>query len=104
MKDNKESINEIHQLIEGIVEEEKKVNDNRKNQNLNIFIIALTLIQALSIFYTLFNDLPEKSPYLFELFLSINLLIIFISFIWFIRFKFPTSEPNNLNQNNHDNT
>ena len=104
MKDNKESINEIHQLIEGIVEEEKKVNDNRKNQNLNIFIIALTLIQALSIFYTLFNDLPEKSPYLFELFLSINLLIIFISFIWFIRFNFPTSEPNNLNQNNHDNT
>ena len=104
MKDNKESINEIHQLIEGIVEEEKKVNDNRKNQNLNIFIIALTLIQALSIFYTLFNDRPEKSPYLFELFLSINLLIIFISFIWFIRFNFPTSEPNNLNQNNHDNT
>ena len=104
MKDNKESINEIHQLIEGIVEEEKKVNDNRKNQNLNIFIIALTLIQALSIFYTLFNDLPEKSPYLFELFLSINLLIIFISFIWFIRFNFPTSEPNNLNQNNDDNT
>ena len=102
--DLRASLPYIHQLIEGIVEEEKKVNDNRKNQNLNIFIIALTLIQALSIFYTLFNDLPEKSPYLFELFLSINLLIIFISFIWFIRFKFPTSEPNNLNQNNHDNT
>ena len=83
MRDNKESINEIHQLIEGLDKEKKAEEDKAKDDadkvksdNLNYIILALTIIQAVSIFYTLFNDLPGNGPFLFGITLLINCAII----------------------------
>lgn len=76
MNDNKESINEIHQLIESLVTDEKNAEDQRKEKYLNSIILGLTIIQVVSIFYTLFNDYLGNSKYLFEIFLFINFAII----------------------------
>ena len=83
MRDNKESINEIHQLIEGLDKEKKAEEDKAKDDadkvksdNLNYIILALTIIQAISIFYTLFNDLLGNGPFLFGITLLINCAII----------------------------
>ena len=76
MNDNKESINEIHQLIENFVTDEKNAEDQRKEKYLNSIILGLTIIQVVSIFYTLFNDYLGNNKYLFEIFLFINFAII----------------------------
>lgn len=90
MRDNKESINEIHQLIEGLDKEEKAKEDKAKEEadkiksdNLNNIILALTTIQAISIFYTLFNDLLGNSPILFGITMFINCFVI-IAGIYYI--------------------
>ena len=68
MKDNKESINEIHQLIEYLDiekkdkdEKKKKVEDKKKEDYFNKVVLGLTIIQAGSIFYTLFPGFRIKS-------------------------------------------
>jgi serine/threonine protein phosphatase 1 len=91
MKDNKESINEIHQLIEDLdikekeeEEKKKKEEDGKKEKYFNKIILGLTIIQAGSIFYTLIFNLfdknnylnPTTNTYLFSFFLFINILII----------------------------
>jgi hypothetical protein len=81
MKDNKESIDEIHRLIES----EEKENQEKKQKNLNTILLVLTIIQAFSFFYTLVHDKFGDSENLFEGFMLINILfltggIIFILF------------------------
>ena len=83
MRDNKESINEIHQLIEGAKDDADKV----KSDNLNYIILALTIIQAVSIFYTLFNDLLGNGPFLFGITLFINCFIITGGIYYFFKSK-----------------
>jgi undecaprenyl pyrophosphate phosphatase UppP len=96
MKDNKESINEIHELIEGIDKEENEKKEKSKEDYFNIVVLGLTIIQAGSIFYTMFHDLLGNSPLLFSIFLIINILIIiYIGFNVFKRLN-PASKSNNL--------
>ena len=82
-EDYLDSINGISQITqikekenaEEIVKEKAK-EDKRKEENLNIIILGLTIIQVVSIFYTLFNDFIGNSKYLFGIFLIINIAII----------------------------
>jgi hypothetical protein len=84
MKDNKESINEIHQFIEDNNDTKKKDDDDRKSKYFDKIILGLTIIQAGSIFYTLIFNLfdknnylnPSINNYLFSVFLFINIIII----------------------------
>jgi hypothetical protein len=73
-KEQKERDDE-KEKAEKIVKDKAK-EDKRKEENLNIIILGLTIIQVVSIFYTLFNDFLGNSKYLFGIFLIINIAII----------------------------
>jgi hypothetical protein len=82
-EDYLDSINGISQITQikeketaDIRLENKAKEDKRKEENLNIIILGLTIIQVVSIFYTLFNDFLGNSKYLFGIFLIINIAII----------------------------
>ena len=80
MKDNKESINEIHQLIE--LEEKEK--QEKKQKNLNVILLVLTIIQAISFFYTLAYDKFRDSIDLFGGFMMINSLLLAAGVLFFL--------------------
>ena len=84
MNDNKESINEIHQLIEELDNERKAAEEKGKATKLNFLLAGLTVIQVISIFYTLFFDFLGNSNNLFYIFFVINSgLIVYLSINYF---------------------
>lgn len=98
MNDNKESINEIHQLIEGLDNKDKvkkaadieriiKESEKRKESSLNALIIGLTVIQVISIFYTLLVDFSENDKILTNIFLFINSVLVIFLMIYYYRSK-----------------
>lgn len=88
MNDNKESINEIHQLIEELDNERKAAEEKEKATKLNFLIIGLTVIQVISIFYTLLVDFLENDTILTNIFLFLNsLLIIFLLIYYYFKNK-----------------
>ena len=88
MNDNKESINEIHQLIEELDNERKAAEEKEKATKLNFLIIGLTVIQVISIFYTLLVDFLENDTILTNIFLFLNtVLIIFLLIYYYFKNK-----------------
>ena len=94
MNDNKESINEIHQLIEELDNNDKadkaeemdritKEREKRKESSLNFLIIGLTVIQVISIFYTLLVDFLENDTILTNIFLFLNSVLIISLLIYY---------------------
>jgi hypothetical protein len=96
MKDNKESINEIHQLIESKDKDQEEKNEKIKDaeekvntENLNAVIFVLTLISVVSFIYTLIHDVNNDSNaiILFNVFLNISIILIIIAIIYPFRKK-----------------
>ena len=83
MNDNKESINEIHQLIEELDNERKAAEEKEKATKLNFLIIGLTVIQVISIFYTLLVDFLENDTILTNIFLFLNSVLIISLLIYY---------------------
>ena len=84
MNDNKESINEIHQLIEELDNERKAAEEKEKATKLNFLLAGLTVIQVISIFYTLLVDFLGNSKNLIYFFIFINSgLIVYLLINYF---------------------